>query len=126
MVKNSKDKFYREQLLTYKSDQTKFWQIVNNLLGKKSTQRIGQIFRPGGTDLCGEQESVEIISYFAEIGEKIMENMLDAEHIRLDERSKVTKGEFNLLTVDKFLEIVGELCYILVNNFIWKAVILRS
>lgn len=41
LVKNSKDSFYKEEFLVHKANQTKFWELVNNLLGTKSSQKIG-------------------------------------------------------------------------------------
>lgn len=61
----------------HKNDQVKFWQTVGDILGSKNDQQIGKVFRHGTEDLCSEEESVNIINeFFANIGEKVMENYL--------------------------------------------------
>lgn len=112
LVKVSRDSFYKEQVTIHKDDQVKFWKILGDIIGSKSSQQIGKVFEYGTNTLCDEESSVNRINeFFAAVGENIMEGLPTVEYKQMDPPNDCSKNEFALMTVVKFLEIVDELNY---------------
>lgn len=68
-----RENFYKEQLMLYKNDQSKFWCKVYELVGSPIVAPIENVFRYETTILLDLKESVqEINNFFAHVGERIV------------------------------------------------------
>lgn len=82
LVKILRDSFFKQQLATHKNDQVKFWKTVSNILGPKSSPKIGRVFEHGSDILCDEENSANKINeFFALIGENIMSGLPVVEYV---------------------------------------------
>lgn len=110
LVKIAKETYYQELLEINKNNGMKFWNTIQSILGQDPHQIINQVYHYETKDLCTEMECADVINnFFATVGERISEKMINIEYTQLDAESDVFFEDFPLMKVDDFLKIVSEL-----------------
>lgn len=108
---SAKNSYFREQLNLNKKNQVLFWKTIDELMGSRTKATIGRVFRYGTDDLLSLSESIGAINtFFAEIGNKIANEIPDMEHKPLgSEVEHLSFDNFRMMTVNDFLDIQGDL-----------------
>lgn len=96
----AKNNYFKEQLVLNKKNQTKFWKTIEEFLGNQNKVIIGRVYKYGTDDLLNLTDSLnEINSFFAEIGDRVSDEIPFIAHSMLGEQvDDLSMDNFELMT----------------------------
>lgn len=110
LLKTAMETYFQEQLRLNQNNVLKYWSIISNVIGRPMSKVIDQVFLYGTDILCEELDTANIINeFFSSVGERVSSDLGHLPDVQLDEKPDCELGNFPLLRVSDFMDIVSEL-----------------